>query len=160
MPVTIVKTANFGKLRGGLATVGYTLYDEFGLEAEPRSDVNVSEVGPSTGIYSAPVNFPESFMGSILWDTGQGAQTVYASEEVNISNATVSIANDVTSIKSAIDADLTFIKDMIGGRWVIDAETYQMIFYKGDNSTEVARFDLRDKNGNPSYLSVFNRHRL
>lgn len=159
MPITAVKSANFGKLRGGLLTVGYTLYGSTGTEVSARSTAGVHEVGNNTGIYAASVVFPDNFIGSILWDTGQGGDTVYASEEQNNTDSAASLTNDITSIKSAIDADLTFVKDMIGGRWHIDHETAQMVFYKGDNSTEVARFNLRDKNDNPSYLSVFDRNR-
>lgn len=160
MPITTVKSANFGKLRGGLLNVGYTLYDDTGVEVAPRNTSGVHEVGIGTGIYAASVTFPDSFSGSILWDTGQGADTVYASEEQNNTDSAASLTGDITSIKTAIDADLTFVKDMIGGRWCIDPETAQMVFYKGDNTTEVARFDLRDKNDKPSYLSVFDRNRV
>lgn len=160
MPITAVKSANFGKLRGGLLTVGYTLYNNLGAEVASRSTVGVHEVGSSTGIYAASVTFPDSFAGSILWDTGQGADTVYASEEQNNTDSAASLTGDISSIKTSIDADLTFVKDMIGGRWCIDPETAQMVFYKGDNTTEVARFDLRDKNDKPSYLSVFDRNRV
>lgn len=160
MPITAVKSANFGKLRGGLLSVGYALYDNLGAEVSARSTSGVHEVGIGTGIYAASVLFPDSFSGSILWDTGQGADTVYASEEQNNTDSAASLSGDITSIKSALDADLTFVKDMIGGRWCIDPETAQMVFYKGDNTTEVARFDLRDKNDKPSYLSVFDRNRV
>ncbi len=160
MPITAVKSANFGKLRGGLSTVGYTLYSSAGAVAAVRSTVGVHELGSSTGIYAALVTFPDNFTGSILWDTGQGGDTVYASEEQNNTDSAASLTGDITSIKTAIDADLTFVKDMIGGRWCIDPETAQMVFYKGDNTTEVARYDLRDKNDKPSYLSVFDRNRV
>lgn len=160
MPIIAVKTANFGKLRGGLGTVGYTLYNSTGAEVLSRSVVSVHEVGANTGIYAAPVSFPDNFTGSILWDTGQGANTVYASEEQNNTDSAASLTGDITSIKTSLDADLTFVKDMIGGRWCIDPVTFQMVFYKSDNTTEVARYDLRDKNDNPSYLSIFDRNRV
>jgi len=159
MPITAVKSANFGKLRGSLATIGFTLFDASGTEVVARSTTGVHEIGNNTGIYAAPVTFPDNFTGSILWDTGQGADTVYASEEQNNTDSAASLTGDITSIKESIDADLTFVKDMIGGRWHIEHETSQMVFYKGDNTTEVARFSLRDKNNDPSYLSVFNRNR-
>ena len=106
------------------------------------------------------MSFPDNFTGAILWDTGQGTDTVYATEEQNNTDSAASLTEDITLIKSSIDADLTFVKDMISGRWHIDPETTQMVFYKGDNTTEVARYDLKDKNGNPSYLSVFDRNRV
>jgi len=45
-------------------------------------------------------------------------------------------------------ADGIFIKDMEGGRWKRDGN--QMIFYKDDNITEVARFDLKKFDGTPA----------
>ena len=160
MPLTIVKTANFGKTRGNLDTVGYTLFDTTGVEISSRSTLGVYEVGIETGIYAASITFADNFAGTILWDTGQADNTVYASEEQNFADSPVSLTSDLTTIKTTLDADLTFVKDMLGGRWRIDHENFQMIFYKNDNVTEVARFDLRDKNDDPSYLSVFHRNRV
>jgi hypothetical protein len=60
---------------------------------------------------------------------------------------------DVSSRASAADlatlsGDISFIKDIEGGRWHLVGG--QMIFYKDDNTTEVARFDItNDVNGNP-----------
>jgi len=60
----------------------------------------------------------------------------------------------VQAIKQAVD----FIKGIEGGRWKI--ENNQMIFYDEDNSTELARFDLFDKDGNPSEENVYERRRV
>lgn len=49
---------------------------------------------------------------------------------------------------AALIGDITFIKDIEGGRWNLVGG--QMIFYEDDNTTEVARFDITtDVNGNP-----------
>ena len=53
--------------------------------------------------------------------------------------------------------DVAFIRNIEGGRWVI--ENNQMIFYGEDNTTEVARFELSDTNGNPSMANVMERVR-
>lgn len=55
-----------------------------------------------------------------------------------------------------------FLVDMEGGRWVIDENTGQMKFYKADNSTLVATFQLKDRNGFPTLNppSAFERERL
>jgi len=54
------------------------------------------------------------------------------------------IDDNVVSILS----DTGFIKDIEGGKWEIVGS--QMVFYKSDNITEVARFDLTyDDDGNP-----------
>lgn len=160
MPNQAIKTVNFGKTKAGLITVGYTLYDTNGVIVAPRSEDDVYEVGNGTGIYAAEITFPSSFSGTILWDTGQGVDTSYASEEQNFTDTAASLAPDLETIKTAVQSDLTFIRDMIGGRWKIDYENFQMIFYKEDNATEVARFDLRDKTNSPSFLSVFDRRKV
>lgn len=160
MSHTVVKTVNFGKMRSNLDSVGYTLFDNTGVEIVPRSALGVYEVGIETGVYAAPIAFPDSFSGSILWDTGQGTKTVYATEEQNFTDSPAALAGDINIIKASLDTDLTFVKDMLGGQWKIDDANYQMIFYKDDNVTEVARFDLSDNKGTPSFLSVFLRKRV
>lgn len=57
-------------------------------------------------------------------------------------------------------SDVSFIKDMLGGRWLIDETTNQLVCYKADNSTEVARFDLFDKDGNPTFVNIMERVRV
>jgi len=59
-----------------------------------------------------------------------------------------------------IEVDVSFIKDIEGGRWVRDG--HQMIFYKDDNVTEVARFDLYKADGTLAEESdeVFERKRV
>jgi len=52
-------------------------------------------------------------------------------------------------------ADIIFLKDMIGGRWLI--ENNQMKLYKDDNVTLVRTFDLKDINGDPSMKDVYER---
>jgi len=68
----------------------------------------------------------------------------------------------VDGIKAKTDtiswADITFLKDIEGGRWRIVSN--QMIFYKSDNSTEVARFNLLDSAGSASMENVFERQRV
>lgn len=53
---------------------------------------------------------------------------------------------------------LNFIQDIEGGRWRITSN--QMIFYAEDNTTEVARFNLYDKDGNPANDDVYERRRV
>ena len=77
MSYTLYKTANFGPSRGGLSTVGYT------LTGGVRATAGVAEVGTGTGTYGATITFADGFAGSVLWDTGQGGSTVYASDDVN-----------------------------------------------------------------------------
>jgi hypothetical protein len=51
-----------------------------------------------------------------------------------------------------------FNKDIEGGKWEI--VNNQMIFYKEDNTTEVARFNLFDSAGNPTSTNVSRRERV
>ena len=55
-------------------------------------------------------------------------------------------------------SNATFAKDIEGGKWEIDGT--QMIFYKEDNTTEIARYNLFDINGNPSATDVYKRERV
>lgn len=60
---------------------------------------------------------------------------------------------DVTSLRSSVD----FLRDMEGGRWQI--VNNQMVFYKADNKTVIARFNLYDERGLPATKNVFERRR-
>lgn len=53
---------------------------------------------------------------------------------------------------------LAFLAAIEGGRWKIISN--QMIFYKSDNVTEVARFNLLDKDGSPTEKNVMERARV
>jgi hypothetical protein len=141
MAITLLKSVNFGIGKSELDTVGVTLIDTAGNVSVARSTVDIHEVGTSTGIYAVPITFVTNFIGSILWDTGD-ANTVYASEEYN-----------------GTEENVSFIKDIEGGKWSIDTDANQMIFYKSDNVTEVARFNLKDSSGNADSTNVFTRLR-
>ena len=43
------------------------------------------------------------------------------------------------------------------GRWLVDENDKQMIFYQDDNTTEIARYDLFDRNGSASIEELFER---
>jgi len=68
----------------------------------------------------------------------------------------------IDAIKAKTDTisweDITFLKDIEGGKWQIVGN--QMIFYKSDNSTEVARFNLFNEAGAPAMMNVFKRERV
>jgi hypothetical protein len=58
------------------------------------------------------------------------------------------VAGEYTATMAQIAADTAFAKDIEGGRWHLTGG--QMIFYKADNVTEVARFNIiLDGNDNP-----------
>ena len=122
--------------------MGYTLINSAGVVALPRTESGVYEVGTLTGIYAAQITFPSGFHGSILWDTG-GGNPKYASENY-----------------SPIEEQTQFSFDINGGKWTLDADTNEMIFYTSDNTTEIARFKMRDQNNKPSVEAVFSRTRI
>ncbi len=141
MSIKLLKQVNFGDAEAGLGTVGFTLIDGDGTTSVPRSTTGVHEVGTSTGIYAAQITFATQFSGSILWDTG-ASSPAYAAEQYN-----------------PIAENIEFIKDIEGGRWTINGTTNKMTFYKSDNVTVVAEFDLQDSAGAPSVAEVFTRLR-
>lgn len=65
---------------------------------------------------------------------------------------------DVEAKVDLLQVDLSFIKNIEGGKWQIVGE--QMIFYKEDNITEIARFDLFNEAGLPANQNVFKRMRV
>lgn len=137
----MLKSVNFGRSKGGLDTVGVAVYDAEGNISGSRITSGVHEVGSSTGIYACQLEFAPNFSGSILWDTGEGT-AAYASEQYNPTAEQVK-----------------FNMDISGGKWTMNDDTNQMIFYASDNVTEVARFDLTDSDGSGSTSSVFTRTR-
>ena len=54
---------------------------------------------------------------------------------------------------------IEFIYDVQGGRWNLDTTTNQMVLYKDNNTTEVARFNLIGADGSGTVTSVFERRR-
>jgi hypothetical protein len=80
------------------------------------------------------------------------------------SSAVLARQDTLLEVKTKTDTinwdDIDFIKDIEGGRWRIDSSTNQMIFFEEDNSTEIARFNLYDKDGSPASISVMERTRV
>lgn len=69
-----------------------------------------------------------------------------------------SLQTALVDLINVMQTDVTFIRDIEGGRWRIVGT--QMVFYKEDNVTEVARFNLFDTNGSESASNVFERQRV
>ena len=174
-----LRVCNFGRTKlnaTGSLGVGYQLIDFAGAVVLPRTTAGVYQTAP--GIYSAYISFPDEFRGQILWDTGAiFPETYYASEQHNTEENLPDVIYDKLNIINdkieIIDANVTgsvgdklallqnkidYAIDMTAGRWKI--ENCQMIFYKEDNLTEVARFDLFDDQGNPSMDAVFDRRKV
>lgn len=146
MSLQQLRICNFGRTKSGATGttgVGYTLLDTAGSVSVARTTSGVHQAAP--GIYAAYVTFPDNFHGQILWDTGTyfSPDTYYASEQYNVEENDPRVADTY---------------HMQFGRWKI--ESNQMIFYKEDNITEIARFDLLDSTGSPTMDSVFDRFRV
>jgi len=141
LAITLTKSVNFGTNKKNLSTVGYRLLNINGTLSGSRITSGVGEIYSDSGIYSASIYFSANFSGSILWDTG-GSSPVFASEEYN-----------------GTEYDISLTRKFTTGRWLIDGSTKEMIFYEDDNVTEIARFDLKDSDGNPNVETVFDRRR-
>ncbi len=73
------------------------------------------------------------------------------------SSATISDIDEIKAKKDTIKwADIFLIKKIENGRWKIDTNTNEMIFYDANNQPMLT-FDLKDKNGNPAHTNVYER---
>lgn len=68
--------------------------------------------------------------------------------------------DDIENSIGLLATDISFIKGIEGGRWKIDSEAKQMIFYGSDNTTILATFNLLDSDGIATSGSVFERVRI
>lgn len=73
-------------------------------------------------------------------------------------NANETKIDTLTTTVGTINTNMDFVNNIEGGKWEITSN--QMIFYKSDNATEVARFNLYDVNGNPAETNVYKRERV
>lgn len=98
------------------------------------SNNNIADVLIVNGISVVPSNTA----GGQRITAGSG---VTAQDKIDIAALS---ATDVWSAASALGllSDVEFIKDVEGGKWEIVGN--QMVFYKADNTTEVARFSLNN----------------
>jgi len=133
----VLQTANLGRGLGGISgSIRYSLYDTLGTETVSATNSGVYELGSLTGLYGVELNLSTQFSGSIVWSVS-GNSSVFATEEVKI--------------------DQKMARYIHTGRWVVDETEKEMIFYQDDNSTEIARFGLFDRNGVASIDELFER---
>jgi hypothetical protein len=151
-----LRNCNFGSSLAnatGSSGVGYTILDETGAITIARTTTGVYQTAP--GIYAAYVSFPDNFRGQILWDTGSAfASTSYATEQYNVEENDPRVASTY-SIVAQMSGTLASLYDSQFGKWEIVSN--QMIFYKADNVTEIARYDLFDASNVPTMDAVFKR---
>lgn len=178
MPLSQLRNSNFGKRKGyltGSSGVGFTILSSDGSIFQARTTAGVYEEFPGSGLYAAFISFPDAFHGSIVWDTGEAllASRSFATEQYNVEENDPKVAtnnlmlqqltgsvNTLTGSMATALANIQFLVDMEGGRWRLDPTTNQMIFYKADNTTVVAKFNLFDINGNPTIDQVTERQRV
>jgi hypothetical protein len=163
MPQSLLKNVNFGKLKAdatGSLGVGYQLLDQTGSIVLSRTTSGVYQTAP--GIYAAYVTFPDSFSGQVLWDTGTHFFTSasYATDEYNVTAAAIDTAkiDSIYDVVTSMTGTLNSIYDIQFGRWRIVND--KMLFYKEDNATLIAEFNLFDDAGNPTMDAVFERTRV
>lgn len=153
-----LRNVNFGSRKSnatGSSGVGYTLLDQTGVEEQPRTTSGVYQITSGSGIYAAYISFPEGFHGQVVWDTGAAfSRTYYATEQYNIEENDPRVG-ETWQMVSNITGSIQTLRDMTAGRWII--ENNQMKFYKEDNVTLVATFDLYDDTNTPTMDSVFER---
>lgn len=133
----VLQTANLGKSLGGISgSIRYQLFDTLGFSALSATNTGIYELGTGTGLYGVQLNLSTQFSGSIVWSV-DGNTNVFATEEVKI--------------------DQKMARYIHTGRWKVDQSARQMTFFQDDNTTEIARYDLLDRNGNLSIDELFER---
>lgn len=136
----VLQTANLGKGYADRTTdIRYSIYNTLGVETTSATNTGIYQIGSSTGLYGVELNLNNLFSGSIVWSI-DGNSSVYATEEIKI--------------------DQKMARYIHTGRWIIDESSKQMIFYEDDNTTEIVRYDLKDRDGNASIDEIFERRRV
>lgn len=161
MSLQQLRNTNFGRTKSnatGSTGVGYTVLDISGSVVSPRTTTGVYQLTSGSGIYAAYVTFPDDFRGQLLWDTGIAFLTTsYATEQYNAEENDPRVG-DNNRILTSLTGSIQQLLDITEGKWKI--VNNQMLFYKKDNTTLVATFNLFDDQGNPSMDSVFERVRV
>jgi hypothetical protein len=122
-------------------------------DAKVVDSVNMSEIS-STGIFKYLFNIEITEKTEFL---------LMANNGVTSKNGQLVIGgypDTIETLLGSIQTDLSFVKEIEGGRWKIDKTTNQMVFYKEDNTTVVATFALYDDEGASASSSVFERKRV
>ncbi len=166
MALDQLRNVNFGRNRAnitGSTGVGFTLLDVVGTTVNPRTTSGVYQLAGGSGVYAANISFPNNFHGQVLWDcpavTGSGGQVLsqsFATEQYNVEENDPKTA-DTWQMINNITGSIQGLYDVAFGRWKIDKVANTMTFYRDDNVTVVAVFDLFDDNTVPTFDGVFER---
>jgi len=149
------------------------VFDMQGSAKAGMADSNLSvEVMNMT---SADAIFIKHGAGNVTVGPSNTAGTVHLGGEAKLVGdipSGVTLINDTTAhlvweesseccaTEGTMGYALNFIKNIEGGRWARDGT--EMIFYREDNTTEIARFNLYDASGNIAgeEVEVFERRRV
>ena len=137
----VLQTVNLGKSQANKTSdIRYEVFNTLGTSQGAASNTGVYQMGSATGIYGVELNLSTQFSGSILWSVN-GNSSIYATEEIKI--------------------DQKMARYIHTGQWEIlesgkDGDP-QMVFYQDDNTTEIARFNLFDRNNTRSITEIFKR---
>jgi len=156
-----LRNVNFGKSKAnatGTLGVGYTVYDATGTIVTSRTTSGVYQILTGSGLYAAYVEFPDNFRGQIVWDTGTIFATAsFATEQYNYEENNPKV-DSIDTRTTQMSGTIAQLYDVQYGRWKIVSN--QMIFYKEDNSTVVATYNLYDQGGVPTMDAVFERTKV
>jgi hypothetical protein len=108
---------------------------------------------------SASVSVDNAAIADAVWDEAVSGHLTSGSAGW-VLNRIDEISLELSSTLTMVSGTVSQLYDMNFGRWKIDETTNQMIFYKEDNTTEIARFDLTDRVGSPTFESPFERTRV
>ena len=114
---------------------------------------NMSEIS-STGIFKYLFNIEVTEKTEFLLMANNGATSKNGQLVIG------GYPDTIETLLGLIQTDLSFVKEIEGGRWKIDKTTNQMVFYKEDNTTVVATFALYDDEGASASSNVFERKRV
>lgn len=78
-------------------------------------------------------------------------------EPLSFHTASIYPSGSTGSAHVTMGEALGFIRDIEGGRWKVDTATNEMVFFKEDNVTVVARFNLFNQFGAAATDNVFER---
>jgi hypothetical protein len=154
--------------------IGVRAIDSVGNETTNTNNIIVNYTPAQAG--DALTASDISAISSAVWsETTRELTGVQDSNIVSVDGISVSSPDDFKADLTTIETDIADVQtkldnvdvitqaiyDYTFGRWAIDKANNQMVIYEPDNVTELARFDLKDENGNPTYsAATFDRVRV
>lgn len=109
-----------------------------------------------TGVHTALDSYTHKDLYKANISTLATKTDIQALNNPTVSDIVTAVWNH--SKANQISSDVLFIKNIEGGKWEI--VNNQMIFFKEDNITEIARFNLYDEEGVLANTNIFTRLRV